>query len=121
MSRVLVNPEIKPPVASEKIRNWARDHLQRRGAKNVTLEVRIVGNREITKLNETYLKKSGPTDVLSFPLEKIPGERKEFVGTIVICNNVVRAQAKAQNVSVGEEYQKMVVHGIDHLLGIHHK
>ena len=121
MSSVVIFAEIKPSVPLNKIESWAKKHLKARGANNQSLELRIVSKTEIAKLNKLYLAKRGPTDVLSFPLDIIPGEKKGFVGTVVICDNVIKTQAKESSVSIDDEYRRMINHGIDHLMGIHHK
>lgn len=105
----------------KEIEDGVKNHLNIRGAKNVSLELEIVGLKRITTLNERFMHRKGPTDVLSFPLSKIPGEDKGLVGTIFVCNDIIKSVANAKKIPYKEEFLFIVRHGIDHLIGIHHK
>lgn len=90
----------------------------------------LIDNEEMTKYNERYMGGSGPTDVLSFPIEDgRPGEpiRRDpegppvNLGDVFIAPDVVRANASAHGVEFGDELALMVVHGMLHLLGWDHQ
>ncbi len=82
----------------------------------------------MAELNGEYMGKTGPTDVLSFPIEDFAGGITEpdaegpplLLGDILICPAVVRANAAAAEVPFEDEMALMVVHGILHLLGNDH-
>lgn len=91
--------------------------------------ITLVDAARIAELNEQYLGKSGPTDVLAFPLEDLePGalpvtatDGPPFaIGDVVICPEVVRANATSAAVAFEQELGLMVVHGLLHLLGYDH-
>jgi probable rRNA maturation factor len=84
------------------------------------LTVRVVEREEMTALNETYRRKSGPTNVLSFPFEAPPGVELPLLGDIVICAAVVAEEAAAQGKAPEAHWAHMVVHGTLHLLGHDH-
>lgn len=109
------------PISNSQIIKVVDDQLKRRNFKGKTVEVEVVGLSKIKSLNKKFLGKSGATDVLSFPLKKIPGEKNERIGTIVICNDIIKSQAKCNGLSFEGEFSKMLRHGVDHLLGFHHK
>ena len=104
---------------AEKIRDWAAMALQERSA-DAELTVRIVDEAEITALNLQFRGKDGPTNVLSFPLEALPGIAPSLLGDVVICAPVVASEAVAQGKSLEAHWAHMVVHGVLHLLGHDH-
>ncbi len=96
---------------------------------NTELAIHLVDDARIAALNEAHLGKSGPTDVLSFPIESLsPGEVPVVVedgpplmiGDVLICPSVVRQNADDAGVAFDDELALMVVHGVLHLLGYDH-
>ena len=90
--------------SSPQLRRWARAAC----ATPVTL--RIVGLREARALNRTFRKIDRATNVLSFD-----------TGDVVLCDHVIRREARAQGKSVAAHYAHLVVHGVLHLLGYQHE
>lgn len=83
--------------------------------------VRIVDEEESQQLNFDYREKDKPTNVLSFPFELPPGvEELPLLGDLVICAQVVAAEAKEQGKELHHHWAHMVVHGCLHLLGFDH-
>jgi probable rRNA maturation factor len=90
----------------------------------------LIDNDEMSRYNELYMGKSGPTDVLSFPIEDgnpgAPPERDPEgppvnLGDIFIAPDVVRANATEAGTEFEDELALMVVHGMLHLLGWDHQ
>jgi probable rRNA maturation factor len=72
--------------------------------------VSFVTPERISELNETWRGKSGPTDVLSFPVDdddEVIGERE--LGDVFICPEFT------------EDLTEAVVHGVLHLTGMDHE
>lgn len=107
-------------LGQEQIDSEINGWLKARGKIEATIELEVVGTRKITALNRKFMGHDYPTDVLSFPLDAIPGEKDKLVGTVVICDDVLRRQAHKKGNSPEEEFVFLLRHGIDHLLGIHH-
>ena len=82
--------------------------------------VRIVDEAESNELNLTYRGKDKPTNVLSFPFEAPPGLELPLLGDLVICRQVVEAEAVEQHKPLMAHWAHMVVHGSLHLLGYYH-
>ncbi len=83
--------------------------------------VRIVDEEESQQLNFDYREKDKPTNVLSFPFELPPGvEELPLLGDLVICAQVVAAEAAGQGKELDHHWAHMVVHGCLHLLGFDH-
>jgi probable rRNA maturation factor len=90
------------------------------------LSVLAVDVATMTTLNEQWMDESGPTDVLSFPMDELrPGnDEKEpepgLLGDVVLCPPVARTQAVAAGHSTEDELDLLCTHGILHLLGYDH-
>lgn len=102
-----------------KLRTWARAAVGKQ-REHAELTIRVVGEGEIAELNERYRKKSGVTNVLSFPFDAPEEVDIPLLGDIVICAPVVRREAGEQSKSVNAHWAHMVVHGTLHLLGFDH-
>ncbi len=80
----------------------------------LTYSIAIVDDAAITRLNEQYRHKQGPTDVLSFRYDDTTAE-------IVISAERARHQAAELGHSVTQEAAWLLVHGILHTLGWDHE
>jgi len=109
-----------PPL--EQFQHWVEAALQgaEHRAAESELTIRIVGIDESAELNQAYRHKSGPTNVLSFPFEPIPGIELPLLGDLIICAPVVQKEAAEQQKSTVSHWAHMVVHGCLHLLGYDH-
>lgn len=85
------------------------------------LSVSCVNAREMTRLNFKYRGKKRPTDVLSFEQAAMGPRGMRFLGDLVLCLPVVRAQAKERGHGVRDELAVLIVHGVLHLLGYDHE
>jgi probable rRNA maturation factor len=94
--------------------------------------IRLIGDPEMARLNETYRKKKGPTDVLSFPgtessakpgtlTQQVRGAGDGFLGDIAISPKVARRNAKSLGRQFPEELKVLILHGVLHLLGYDHE
>ncbi|HAQ03640.1 MAG TPA: rRNA maturation RNase YbeY, partial [Acidimicrobiaceae bacterium] len=78
---------------------------------------------EISLLNKEHLSKSGPTDVLAFPIDDSDGEMDDTIylmGDVCICPEVAAGQAKEKDLNFRDEIALLLTHGILHLLGYDH-
>lgn len=112
--------------------------------------VTFVGRDQMAELNESHMGHAGPTDVLAFPLDLVPGPQAPngssagaretgdpaagpdaaspaLAGDIVVCPAVAAVNAAAgkgsrpgHDGSVTAEIDVLVVHGVLHLLGMDH-
>jgi probable rRNA maturation factor len=88
------------------------------------LGIYIVGAKEMTELNETFLRHKGSTDVITFdygeprtPLRKAPRIVPALHGEIFVCIHEAIAQAKRFRTSWQSELVRYALHGLLHLLG----
>ena len=88
--------------------------------------IKLVDEATIAELNEQWMEKAGPTDVLAFPMDELrPGlvteEPEEGVlGDLVLCPVVAARQAREAGHGTADEIDLLTVHGILHLLGYDH-
>ena len=85
---------------------------------NKDIELILTTDEEIQELNKTYRKLDKPTDVLSFPLEDMPGMP---LGSIVISLDTAKRNVNELNHSIEEEIKLLFIHGLLHLLGYDHE
>ncbi len=88
--------------------------------------IKAVDVDTITELNEKWMDKEGPTDVLAFPMDELrPGlvneEPEEGVlGDLVLCPEIASTQGIAAGHGTTAEIELLTTHGILHLLGYDH-
>jgi len=88
--------------------------------------IKAVDEATISELNEQWMEKEGPTDVLAFPMDELrPGLVNEdpeegVLGDLVLCPEVARRQGAAAGHGTEAELELLTVHGILHLLGYDH-
>jgi probable rRNA maturation factor len=130
-----------PPMDVARWAALARQVLIARGIKGETeVSLLFVDEEAIAALNVQFLGKTGPTDVLSFPIEDEPGPTGRspdfggsgqgavpeqgtlmLLGDVVICPTVAARNAVEHEVSFEDEVALLVVHGLLHLLGLDHE
>ncbi|OCG02307.1 rRNA maturation RNase YbeY [Gilliamella sp. wkB112] len=84
------------------------------------ITIRIVDAAESQQLNNTYRHKDKPTNVLSFPFESPIEIEVPLLGDLIICKQIVEAEAKEQQKPLTSHWAHMIVHGCLHLLGYDH-
>ena len=114
-----------------KAEQFLRCVIRELGIGSDSVAVRFVTDREMARLNETYRKKKGTTDVLSFPAEvrgkpaslasRVRGLRGKFLGDIAISPAVARQNAHSLGRSLSREIHILILHGVLHLLGYDHE
>ena len=83
------------------------------------IELLIVKNDEIQKLNKEHRNIDKATDVLSFPIDfDMPNMP---LGSIVISTDFVEEKAKEYGHEFNEEFSLLFIHGLLHLLGYDHE
>jgi len=74
----------------------------------------------MTALNHQYRQKNRPTDVLSFSQQEgpaFPENELPLLGDVVISGPTTRKNAEERGIEVQEEAERLLVHGLLHLLG----
>lgn len=130
------------PIDLDRWRDLAAATLADSGVRGACeLSLFFVDTGAIAALNAEHMGKSGPTDVLAFPLDAAvivepqgPGavtrgpvrndpDRDDvplLLGDVVVCPSVARDQAPQHAGNLDDELALLVVHGILHVLGHDH-
>jgi probable rRNA maturation factor len=129
------------PVELDRWSALARNVLEARGVQgDAEVSLLFVEEDAIAALNQRFLERTGPTDVLAFPLEEDPVAPGRFpdmggtgpgtdadddppllLGDVVVCPAVAERNAMARSVPFDDEMALLVVHGLLHLLGLDHE
>jgi probable rRNA maturation factor len=111
--------------------------LRELGLKQAQVTVCLVSDAEIAGMNQSFRKKHGPTDVLSFPAVKLRKPRRSkrlanslapdslnsdaSLGDIAIAPAVAKRNAKNYGRTLPAELKILILHGVLHLLGFDHE
>lgn len=88
--------------------------------KNSEVTLVFVTNAPMKKLNEKFLNKNKPTDVLSFPLNEKGADGKFYLGDIIISAPYAFKQSTSKDHGFERELEILAVHGFLHLIGFEH-
>ena len=100
------------------------------GNTEVKLSIAILGPERMRALNREFRNKDKTTNVLAFPSyqenesqenESIPPSAELLLGDIILCPEVINAEAQSQQKKMEDHWAHMVVHGALHLLGYDHE
>jgi len=87
-----------------------------------TVDVLVTGSGEMRSLNLRFRGTNQPTDVLSFPSESSPKDRRNpSAGEIAISAEIALDNARRLGHSGALEVKVLVLHGILHLAGFDHE
>lgn len=132
------------PVAVERWSTLARSVLEAEGVgADTEVSLLFVDEASIAALNQRFLGRDSPTDVLAFPIEEeagrggrspdeggtgpAPGPDEPdatellMLGDVVICPAVAARNAVDHGLTFDDEIALLVVHGILHLMGMDHE
>lgn len=103
---------------------------------NVELGLVIASEERVQQLNQSYIGKDEPTDVLAFsmlpeqsaqgvpgtdfPSFVVPPDGVRHLGEVIISYPQAAAQAEEHQHSVKREIAILIIHGVLHLLGYDH-
>lgn len=125
-----INNLTSNPINEGNLKKIIKQVLQGEGIKGeVELSVALVGQDRIRGINKRYRGKNRATDILSFPESKItmdkfkigPAEKERGLGEMIICLREVKENARKDNLSFDKEFNKVIIHGVLHLLGYDHE
>lgn len=81
-----------------------------------SLSVALVGDAVMSRLHRRFLGIDGPTDVLTFPLER-DAQGRVLDGEVVVCVPHARRAARLRGIDPGDELLLYALHGVLHLAG----
>ena len=93
------------------------------GSHEGELSILVVDDSEIKTLNKDYLNRSGPTNVIAFPMKEgdFSDINPQLLGDVVISMETAGREALQSGISTEERFAQLLVHGILHLFGFDHE
>lgn len=123
MEVLIDNRQDKLKIPLKKIQKAARAILNALDFPDGELSILIVDDQQIANLNLTYLNRKGPTNVIAFPMRE--GRFNEItpnlLGDVVISVETAQKEADAAQISLQNRFNRLLIHGILHLLGYDHE
>jgi probable rRNA maturation factor len=116
MPAAIDNRQRRVPIAVSRLARAVARALAAVGRPGGTVEVAVVGDAEIRRLNARYRGIGRRTDVLAFPLEAADAAG-QLLGQIVVSADTARRQARRLHVPLALELDLLVTHGTLHLVG----
>jgi probable rRNA maturation factor len=117
------NKQTKIKIERRKIRSTVLKLLKIMDCANKELCISFVDDNTIKQLNNNYLQRDNSTNVLSFSLQE--GEygniNPNVLGDIVISAETAQRDAAIGDLSLSEEIDFLIIHGLLHLLGLNHE
>jgi len=116
MAAAVANCQRRVAVSVARLARTAERALAALGRASGDVDVVVVDDAAIRRLNNRHRGVGRRTDVLAFPLA-MPGLPSPLVGQIVISVETARRQANRLKVSLAIELDLLVTHGVLHLVG----
>lgn len=116
MAVAVVNRQRRVAVSPARLARAADHALAAVGRDGADVDLLVVDDPAIARLNRLHRGVGRRTDVLAFPLEA-PGLPSSLVGQIVISAETARRQARRLDVPLAIELDLLVTHGVLHLVG----
>ena len=87
------------------------------------ISILIVDDPQIEILNQKYLNRRGPTNVIAFAMREgdFSHLTPHLLGDVVISTDTTAKEAQDCGMSMEHRFYELLVHGILHLLGYDHE
>ena len=110
-------------MAHKKIQRTAKAILNALECPEGELSILIVDDAQIARINKTYLGRSGPTNVIAFPMTEgqFGDINPNLLGDVVISLDTAAREARDDCVSLESRFDQLLIHGILHLFGFDHE
>ncbi|OGW33781.1 MAG: rRNA maturation RNase YbeY [Nitrospirae bacterium GWC2_56_14] len=117
------NNQRKQKLAATKLKAQLTKLLGTLDLPDAELSVLFVGDRAMRTLNQQYRGKDRTTDVLSFALQegRFNKVQPNMLGDIVISVPTAGRQAVDAGLTLQQELERLLVHGLLHLIGYDHE
>ena len=109
------NTHRKHRVRSAETIRLVRRVLKGERCSDAELNIVFIDDNRMLDLNTSYLRHRYPTDVISFSFAD--NGKKKIEGEVYINIDQAKRQSEEYSVSMSNELQRLVAHGVLHLLG----
>jgi probable rRNA maturation factor len=117
----IVNLQRRHPVDRDRIRRVAGAAFRGGKGEGEVITILLAGDRKLRQLNRDYRGKDSVTDILSFPSGELTSEGKVHVGDIALSMEEAVRQADEEGCECEQVVDRLVTHGVLHLLGFDHE
>jgi rRNA maturation RNase YbeY len=108
------HPSEKPPISKKSICSIIRKVFEKEQLHLRTVELDFVTDKDIKKINRTYLKHNYITDIITFPYS---AKEQGVEAECIISLDSVKKNAKIYSSGYKNELKRVIVHGCLHLAG----
>ena len=95
--------------------------LEQEKMSDCVINLRLLNDKEMKKLNMQFRQKDKTTNVLSFPNDDISVKQTKNIGDIAISVEYVKAEARKEGKTFDDHIIHMLAHGVYHILGYDHE
>jgi rRNA maturation RNase YbeY len=112
-----------PGLINQKIKQKLERVLKDLACPERELSILFTDDKRIAELNNRYLGRKGPTNVLAFPMEEgaTSGFESPMLGDVVISVGAALRESEAFGEDLEHTIDRLLIHGLLHLLGYDHE
>ena len=123
MGVLIQNQQRIQKINLREIRRKAQKMLEILGLTNKELSILLADDPTIAELNQRYLRRARPTNVIAFPMQEGPYSEinPHILGDVVISVETAHRHAQEVGLPVSGVLERLLVHGILHLVGYNHE
>ncbi len=100
-----------------KIKNWIKSVIVENGKQLTVLNFILTSDEEVHRINKQYLQHDTYTDIITFPMS----DKEVIEGDIFMSIDRIKDNAKQLNVTFENEFHRVLIHGVLHLIGFDDK
>jgi rRNA maturation RNase YbeY len=112
-----------PGLTEQKIKQKLKRVLKDLACPERELSILFTDDKRMAELNNRYLRRKGPTNVLAFPMKERPASEFEspMLGDVVISVGAALRESEAFGEDLEHTIDRLLIHGLLHLLGYDHE
>tara|TARA_Y100001954_G_C15812355_1_gene605797 strand:- start:1394 stop:1828 length:435 start_codon:yes stop_codon:yes gene_type:complete len=102
------------PIIENNLKSLCREVLISEGFERYSLSIIFVDDEKLKKMKKKYFNQDLYTDVIAFNLSD---DKSKLDGEIYISFDAIKINSELYKTNINNELQRIVVHGILHLMG----
>ena len=123
MEVLIDNRQSRHKISPKKIQKAVQVILSALDFPDGEISILLVDDPQIATLNQQYLDRQGPTNVIAFAMRE--GEfshlTPHLLGDVVISMDTAAMEAQEAGLSKARRFNELLIHGILHLFGYDHE
>ena len=123
MEVLIDNRQSRHKISRKKIQQAVQVILSALDFPDGEISILLVDDPQIATLNENYLDRQGPTNVIAFAMREgeFPHLSPHLLGDVVISMDTAAREAQEADLSRERRFNELLIHGILHLFGYDHE